>query len=494
MVTNTIALQGQPIAAPDILGMAGQAAKTRYIADQTQGSEQVSNALASGIKATDPSLLQFGKRGQEVYSAGIEGEAKKLKIASDTTLMYRSLLDNINDPETARQWVAATYADPVLGPVLNKFNNVEKATATIPTDPAGFQRWKQQASLGAADFAKKFMVSADAALQAQTSRRTQNIQQQRIDLDTKRFNQGEFTPPIEMDGPNGVGYYVINKNDPSDVRQVGANAVTSSIIIGQTPPVDPAIANALSASSGAAGGAPSNVNALTTPLGAPSQAPSNVNALTTPPVPAPVAPATQPTPSAANAPFKKPDTAAVREKQIKAEKGQENIAKVLDKMFDSYDQLNKAKAIPSSKNTALQNLQAYGAASMPQIGRAVGSKEQGIRDTIEQIRPSLIQAIKNATGMSAQEMNSNVELQIQLKAATDPALQIESNIAALNNISSLYGLGKEYAIPGVGGTPEVPPGAVEYLRANPELASDFEEEFNLPAGSAQQYLGGGNGR
>ena len=473
MVTNTIALQGQPIAAPDILGMAGQAAKTRYIADQTQGSEQVSNALASGVKATDPSLLQFGKRGQEVYSAGIEGEAKKLKIASDTTLMYRSLLDNINDPETARQWVAATYADPVLGPVLNKFNTVEKATATIPTDPSGFQRWKQQASLGAADFAKKFMVSADAALQAQTSRRTQDIQSQRLNLDRDKFAQGEFTPPIEMNGPNGLGYYVVNKNNPSDVRMVGAGEnIRSSVNVGEITPGDPAV-----------------VNALTTPPGAPSQAPSNVNALTTPP-----ASATQPTPSAANAPFTKPKTAAEVAKLVKAQKGQGNIANVLDKMFESYSDLNKAKAIPSSKNTALQNLQAYGAASIPQIGRAVGSKEQGIRDTITQLRPALIQGIKSATGMSAQEINSIPELQLQLDAASDPRLSIESNIAALNNISSLYGLGKEYTIPGVGGAPEVPPGAVEHLRANPELASDFEEEFKLPAGSAQQYLGGGNGR
>jgi len=456
--------------------MAGQAAQTRYIADQTQGSEQVSNALASGVKATDPSLLQYGKRGQEVYSAGIEGEAKKLKIASDTTLMYRSLLDNINDPETARQWVAATYADPALGPFLSRFNTVEKATATIPTDPAGFQRWKQQASLGAADFAKKFMVSADAALQAQTSRGTQNIQQQRINLDTKRFNQGEFTPPIEMDGPNGLGYYVVNKNNPSDVRMVGGGAATSNISVGEITPVSPPA-----------------VNALTTPPGATSGAAPNVNALTTPPVALPVAP------SSTNAPFTKPETPAVIAKQVKAKKGQENVDQILGQMFKSYEQLNKAKAIPSSKNTTLQNIQSYGAASMPQIGRAVGSKEQGIRDTITQIRPALIQGIKNATGMSAQEMNSNVELQIQLEAASDPALSIESNIAALNNISKLYGLGAEYQIPGVGGVPEtpqsnVPPDAVEFLRANPNLATDFEAEFNLPAGSAQQYLGGGNGR
>jgi hypothetical protein len=466
MVDNTIALRGQPIAAPDILGMAGQAAKTRYIADQTQGSEQVSNALASGVKATDPSLLQYGKRGQEVYSAGIEGEAKKLKIASDTTLMYRSLLDNINDPETARQWVAATYADPVLGGYLNKFNTVEKATATIPTDPAGFQRWKQQASLGAADFAKKFMVSADAALQAQTSRGTQNIQQQRINLDTKRFNQGEFTPPIEMDGPNGLGYYVVNKNNPSDVRMVGANAPTTSVSVGEITPVSPAIANALTKSSGA----------------------SNVNDLTTPPVPLPVAP------SSTNAPFKKPETATVREKQATAAKGQKDINTILDKLFESYDSLNKAKAIPSSNNSVLQNIQSFGAASIPYIGRAVGSKEQGMRDTIEQIRPSLVQAIKNATGMSAKQMDSNAELSQQLKAASDPTLQIESNLEAINMLSRLYGLGKQYAIPGVGGTPEVPPDAVEYLRSNPDLAADFEAEFKLPAGSAQQYLGGGNGR
>lgn len=48
--------------------------------------------------------------------------------------------------------------------------------------------------------------------------------------------------------------------------------------------------------------------------------------------------------------------------------------------------------------------------------------------------------------MSAQQMNSNVELQTFLRAATDPTLSIQANIEAINNLSKLYGLGKEFQI------------------------------------------------
>ncbi len=57
-----------------------------------------------------------------------------------------------------------------------------------------------------------------------------------------------------------------------------------------------------------------------------------------------------------------------------------------------------------------------------------------------------MQAIKEATGMSAQQMNSNVELQTFLRAATDPTLSIQANLEAINNLSKLYGLGQEYQI------------------------------------------------
>jgi hypothetical protein len=44
--------------------------------------------------------------------------------------------------------------------------------------------------------------------------------------------------------------------------------------------------------------------------------------------------------------------------------------------------------------------------------------------------------------MSAQELNSNVELQLALEAATDPTISFEANLETLLNLSNLYGSGK----------------------------------------------------
>jgi hypothetical protein len=75
------------------------------------------------------------------------------------------------------------------------------------------------------------------------------------------------------------------------------------------------------------------------------------------------------------------------------------------------------------------------------VGGAVGGKSQEERQKIEQTRPLLLNLIKNATGMSAQQMNSNAEMQLYLNAATNPQLSYEANLDALKNLDSLYGLG-----------------------------------------------------
>ena len=56
---------------------------------------------------------------------------------------------------------------------------------------------------------------------------------------------------------------------------------------------------------------------------------------------------------------------------------------------------------------------------------------------------TLLTDIKNSTGMSAQEMNSNVELQQMLAAVSNPTQSIESVRAIIQNLSQRYGLGQE---------------------------------------------------
>jgi hypothetical protein len=128
----------------------------------------------------------------------------------------------------------------------------------------------------------------------------------------------------------------------------------------------------------------------------------------------------------------------------KADVAKKNVDEITTSIAEKYAELDKLDGVPSTRRGVLSNIQAYGAAVVPQAGRALGTQEQSLRDSIGQIRPLLMQAIKDATGMSAQQMNSNVELQLYLNSATSPDISLEANIAALNNLSSLYGLGTTF--------------------------------------------------
>jgi hypothetical protein len=69
-------------------------------------------------------------------------------------------------------------------------------------------------------------------------------------------------------------------------------------------------------------------------------------------------------------------------------------------------------------------------------GRIAGTPAQSLRNQVQSARLRLLQGIKAATNMSAQELNSNVELQQWLDAVTNPANDIESNMAVLQSIEN----------------------------------------------------------
>jgi len=122
---------------------------------------------------------------------------------------------------------------------------------------------------------------------------------------------------------------------------------------------------------------------------------------------------------------------------------------------DYYRQLAGLGGITDVTKTPLENIQAAASASSvgQAIGRGLGTEAQSIRNKIKQQRPLLLQAIKRATGMTAKQMDSNVELQLYLSAATDPTLDIQANLAALDNLDKLYGLGEGMAAPQPGAPP-----------------------------------------
>jgi hypothetical protein len=108
---------------------------------------------------------------------------------------------------------------------------------------------------------------------------------------------------------------------------------------------------------------------------------------------------------------------------------------------DQYGILKKGGGITTTENTFM-NVPAYlsSTAAGQATGKLFGTQNQSARNTIVQSRPLLLAAIKNATGMSAKQMDSNVELKMYLDAATNPSLDFEANMAALNQLETLYGI------------------------------------------------------
>jgi len=109
-----------------------------------------------------------------------------------------------------------------------------------------------------------------------------------------------------------------------------------------------------------------------------------------------------------------------------------------------YEKLDEMKEIPSEKRGALENIGAYarGTTLGQEVEKARATPAQTKRNEIRSLQRALLNDIKNSTGMSAQEINSNFELKNMLETLSDPTQSIESVKAILADISARYGKGK----------------------------------------------------
>jgi hypothetical protein len=131
------------------------------------------------------------------------------------------------------------------------------------------------------------------------------------------------------------------------------------------------------------------------------------------------------------------------EKEQSKTDAKDQLTATVEQLKKNYDTLLQEGGIVSTEATGMANVGARLSSSGlgRVVGGAVGTKTQQQREAIEQTRPLLLNLIKNATGMSAQQMNSNAEMQLYLNAATNPNLSYEANMEALANLDRLFGLG-----------------------------------------------------
>lgn len=153
----------------------------------------------------------------------------------------------------------------------------------------------------------------------------------------------------------------------------------------------------------------------------------------------------------------------------KQEQGATQAQDILDNLKYAYEELDRQRAIPSTQRGAVSNiLTSIGTSGVGQVaGRVAGTEAQTQRDIIASARNQLFAAVKNATGLSAQNLNSNVEFTTWLNSLTDPSKSIEANREILANMEKFIGSGGKYSArqsggrvtPAAGAKPSIAPPA-----------------------------------
>lgn len=142
-----------------------------------------------------------------------------------------------------------------------------------------------------------------------------------------------------------------------------------------------------------------------------------------------------------------------------AQKSKDNFSSVMVEASNAYANLYKKRGAVVGGEFSLGQVLASTQAGQ-KFGEITGSEAQQFRNYLGSLAPKILLGIMASTGLSATQLNSNAELQLQLQSLGDPSKPIQSNLAALHTLDKMYGDGT--AVP-------------KMLKNNPELNSLMEK-------------------
>lgn len=144
-------------------------------------------------------------------------------------------------------------------------------------------------------------------------------------------------------------------------------------------------------------------------------------------------------PAAPSASAGKPPTPAQVAKDKRMEEARTALSKDIETQLGYYQELADTGAMTSPKRSVGANVLAYARSSGPgqEFERAAGTPAQTLRDNIKNTRQRLFMQIKDATGATASQMNSNAEMQAWLNSMTDPQQSIETVQETLKQMDSV---------------------------------------------------------
>ena len=363
-----------------------------------QGQQDAFKREAAQQEMAQASEMNALRRQQLTGQIQTQEETRVRNKAAEKTAMFRDRLLRARTPADARSLVQMQYADPDLAPILSQASTLEQALAEISDDPAEFEKYRQQEAMGMGEWLK--------------SQQLKTVGNRVFDPRTMSY----IEPPAREPAPVAPS---------APVAVIGPDGrpvlVSREQAIGMTP-FSPAAVKVLGGG-GAGGGGGRAAPAGKAPPGYRFTPTGDLEAI-------PGGPA----------------AAKLGETQAKKDEGMTQASNILDSLEAAYTDLEARKAIPSEKRNAVANTLASISASAPgQIAeRTIGTKAQTQRDVIASSRLQLLNAIKGATGMSSQQLNSNVELTTWLNSLTDPSRSIETNREILQNVRRFIDSGGTY--------------------------------------------------
>jgi hypothetical protein len=140
--------------------------------------------------------------------------------------------------------------------------------------------------------------------------------------------------------------------------------------------------------------------------------------------------------------LKEPTAAEAKAAAAKEEKAasKQGLSDSLSGAAGLVNKIYEEGGMPSTEDNPVSNLWAsrFRLPGGQVAGQAVGTKAQAARDELKSQRLQILNDIKKATGMSSQQLNSNVELKTWLDSLGAPEITKEGNLAILKNIQEKY--------------------------------------------------------
>ena len=183
---------------------------------QTQRAEQ-QNQLAR--QQSEMQAQQFNALKMQGYQ-----EDRASKLRAEKAALFRDSILRAPDPNTAREVIKRQYADPDIGPFLQRTIPLDAALSEISNDPVQFKQYQDREALGAENYVKSQLpkVAGNAVYDPKTNS---------FVTAPREFAPLAPTMPVAVMGANGKPQYV-NREDaigmtpfsPATIKFMGGGA------------------------------------------------------------------------------------------------------------------------------------------------------------------------------------------------------------------------------------------------------------------------------